>query len=71
MLYALVFLLGLACGLFPVLRRWIETLRWAWLCKFAAPRGITVRELSESEILKRIEYHQPQKPQPRRLRRAK
>lgn len=69
MLYALVFLLGLAIGLLPMLRRSLDSIRWAVLSKWATKRGIYSRELSEDEIIGRLK--EAPKPRPVMLKRAK
>lgn len=70
MLYCLLFLSGLLLGLLPVLRRALESLRFAWLCHWASKRGISAEELSHDEVLRRLEFAPTPKPT-RRLRRAK
>lgn len=65
----LAFLLGLALGLSPILRRSLESLRWAALSSWAERRGIYSQELREDEMIGRLK--EPSKPHVVTLRRAK
>jgi hypothetical protein len=69
MLPYLTFLLGLAIGLLPILRRSLESIRWAVLSRWATKRGIHSKELTEDEIIGRMK--EKPKAQAPLLRRAK
>lgn len=69
MLPYLAFLLGLALGLLPILRRSLESIRWAVLSRWATKRGLQSRELADDEILGRMK--EKPKAQASLLRRAK
>lgn len=66
----LTFLLGVLVGLFPILRRSLDSVRWAMLSKWAAKRGIETDELREDEMIGMLENYSPKIQKPR-LRRAK
>lgn len=70
MLPCLTFLLGVSVGLLPILRRSLDSVRWAVLSGWAVKRGIETDELSESEMIGMLESHAPRIQAPR-LRRAK
>lgn len=70
MLPFLTFLLGLTIGLLPILRRSLDSVRWAMLSKWAAKRGIETDELREDEMIGILENYSPKIQKPR-LRRAK
>lgn len=69
MLPYLTFLLGFALGILPILRRSLESVRWAVLSQWAIKRGLQSRELTEDEIIGRMK--EKPKAQAPLLRRAK
>jgi hypothetical protein len=70
MLPYLTFLLGLSIGLLPILRRSLDSIRWAALSGWAAKQGIETDELAEDEMIGMLEGYAPTAQKPR-LRRAK
>jgi hypothetical protein len=69
MLPLVTFLLGLVVGLLPILRRSLDSIRWAALSRWAIKRGVYSKELSEDEIIGRLK--ESPRPSPTILRRAK
>lgn len=69
MLPYLTFLFGVLVGLLPILRRSLDSVRWAVLSRWATKRGLQSRELTEDEMIGRMK--DKPKAQAPLLRRAK